>query len=1852
VTRSRVAAARDPALQLLGGDVTQSVVVSTQRAAGGQEVPVTAVPGRDVIVMHLDRGPILVLHPENARDLILAQSDATRGGVTAEGAVRIPVRLQWRGLEGAVATRGTTRGFLGDVMVKVIEVVTGKVADKVADFAASTMVKKFDAQVKEGVYRLSPDSLAPLSDFEPLTEMPSRPNGAILVLVHGTFSTTSRTFGKLWTDHPERIRALFKHYDSAVYGLDHATLGASPIDNALTLARALPAGADIHLLTHSRGGLVAEVLARLNTNTKATFKPFAAEDHRAQLAALKSLARVLEKKTTKEKKVSVSRIVRVACPTRGTLLASKRLDAYISVFKWTLELCGIPVAPQLVELLGEVARRRADPEMIPGLAAQIPDSPLVQWLHEPAAQIPGELRVVAGDIEGDSVTTWLKTLLADAFYWTDNDLVVHTRSMYGGTPRERGASYLLDQGGNVTHFSYFSNDRTAGAIVSALTDDQPRGFGEIGPLSWAGESATGTRAAVKRASQEAPDRPAVFILPGIFGSNLGVKGNRIWLGWRVANGFSALQYTAGKADSVEPDGPVGPFYDDIAAFLSKTHEVILFAYDWRRPIEDEARRLAEAVTIALDARKQSDQPVRLLAHSMGGVVARTMEIVSPKVWSRMMKHPGGRLLMLGTPNGGLWAPMQLLSGDDTLGNLIVTVGAPFKSAQTRQLIAEFPGLMQLQAGLTDGLKKHDAWKELAEEDLRRIREKAVWHNLGLQLDPYTWGVPPQPVLDRAVKLREQLDGQVKRRAEVFGDCVVLVTGNASFTPDGYKLSSEGVVYLDAAASGDGRVTLQSAMLPGVRTWSVDCEHGDLPKNHSAFEAYLELLSDGRTERLATVPISGATRSGTSVAAGAARAPARVRSRPSRLQIASKPPRVPGDVLAKEVRTLGSAAGRRTPLRITVTHGDLTFVSEPLMLGHYRASKLTGTERMMDTLVDNKMSDALRRGQYPNAPGSHQVFLNTREDPSNPWQVPRPQAVIVVGLGEEGSLRSSDLVATVRQAVITWSQRLTEERKVPDFFSLAATLIGSGGLGVTIAESVRLIAKGIQEANERLDDDNDKKRWPRVEHLNLIELYLDRATEAWRALSLQAASSPANYAMTGPVQKGEGGLLRLLDATYRGAEYDFISVTSSEAGPGESRISYALNTTRARTEITGQIAQPKLIQNLVLNASNAENTDPLIGKTLFKLLVPQEIEAFLGGTTEMQIELDRGTAGIPWELLDTEVPDSSDSRPWAIRTKLLRKLRTSTYRPRVIDAEAESGVLIIGEPQCDTRVYPALPAARREATAVAATFGHLSADATDFTSTVSTLIRSDSVGAPGPDARTILNALMSRDWRIVHISGHGEPPELIGAAPKSATDPPQTYGAPRGVVLSDDLFLGPHEIKSMRVVPELVFVNCCFLAERNIGQLLDPAEWRYRPHNLAQFASTVADALIDAGVRCVIAAGWAVEDGPASLFATTFYDSLLTGRRFIDAVSDAREAAQKMGGNTWAAYQCYGDPDWELRPGTGDAQRPRKAYHDEFAAIASPEMLVLALQNIGVDSAFNRKAKEPQIDRMHYLEARFGAQWGRSGSIAAAFGHAWSLMGKRAKAIEWLKQAREVEDGTAPLDSLEELANLQVRAAWETVEQAASTGARKTALNAAREQISEARTLLDTLLAIGSTVEREVIYGSAFKRLAMIEAEAGDSDAERKALKGMKLHYGKAEDIAKKQKAVNLYYPAMNRMAAELALLEGRDSGAAFRPGDVAAARESLIAAALGRPDFWSVVGQTELNMYEALSARALGENLATLTTQFEKLHDRVPLASKSWASVYDNATFVLQKYRSHARAPEKEAAAKLLKLLKSFVSNA
>ena len=573
------------------------------------------------------------------------------------------------------------------------------------------------------------------------------------------------------------------------------------------------------------------------------------------------------------------------------------------------------------------------------------------------------------------------------------------------------------------------------------------------------------------------------------------------------------------------------------------------------------------------------------------------------------------------------------------------------------------------------------------------------------------------------------------------------------------------------------------------------------------------------------------------------------------------------VAARAAAVSRSKAVEDEPLRITIVNGDLTFEPEALLLGHYHALRLTGTERVMDRLIGGSMKRSLEMGAYPVSVGSNRIFINTRPDLERGSFLPRPKAVIVVGLGQEGDLRAADLVLTVRQAVIAWAQRLSEERKhTPAAFELAATLLGSGGTGISAGDAARLVAQGVFDANALLHGGRDgDRKWSRVSHLHFVELYLDRATDAWRALRLQSAATPGHFDITDSVRPGTGSLQRPPDSGYRGAEFDFITVETKEEKDGTPSISYTLDTRRARSEVRGQRAQSRLLSELVATASNDQNRDQQIGRTLFNLLIPVELEAYLAGSGEMQIELDPQTAKIPWELLDTKSESDTDP-PWAIRVKLLRKLRIKDFRERVTDTDAEASALVIGEPQCPPE-YPRLYGARTEALAVRSCLTGVGALDKNL---VTSLISEDPSQA-GSNARTVVNALFEQPWRIVHIAGHGKLGER---------------GNPGGVVLSNGTFLGPDEIRNMRTVPELVFVNCCHLGSADSDQLLKTS------YDRAEFASGVAGALIEIGVRCVIAAGWAVDDEAATTFAEEFYGSLLRGNRFIVAVGEARTAARE------------------------------------------------------------------------------------------------------------------------------------------------------------------------------------------------------------------------------------------------------------------------------------------------------------------------------------------------------------------------
>jgi pimeloyl-ACP methyl ester carboxylesterase len=1810
-----------------GASVRSAVRVGARR--GNTElVRITARVDQDVVRVHIANGPTLYLHPENALELMRAQAggvpEARRGGPAGElpdDEVIVPSQLKWRGLDSAVNAPATRGGAsLGDVVIDGVDVITGLFKGKLEKKAAEAILAKFDGQVDAGVYALRPNVLEALKGKPQVTGI----GGAdvpVLVLVHGTFSDTAGTFGKLWQMHPGRVADLFARYEGRVFALDHPTLGSSPFANAITLVKALKPGTRLHLVTHSRGGLVAEALARvcggvgMSDADLAVFKDSRYAQHRGELAQLARLVR--------EREIKVDRVVRVACPARGTLLASRRLDAYLSVFKWGLELANVPVLPHFVDFISDVARRRAKPDEFPGLEAMMPDHAFTEWLNAPADPIQGDLRVVAGDVQGDSVLTWLKTLVTDAFYWTDHDLVVQTRSMYGGTPRaEGGATFILDRGSKVNHFNYFANERTASLITRAVIDDKPELFSAIGPLSWAGEDASGTRAAraavISRGTHFA-ERPAVFVLPGILGSHLKVDGKRVWLSIRFVNNLDKLAWNEDprKLARVVADGPVGKSYDNLLEHLAESHEVVPFSYDWRRPIEDEARRLADEIEKALVARERSQQPVRIVAHSMGGLVARTLQLERPATWKRLMSRPGARFLMLGTPNAGSFAPMQVMSGDDTFGNLFTMVGSLFAGRQARDLIAQMPGLVQLQAGLLNPAQAfgaRDTWLELAAADEgkieRRRQEKSLWHNEKEQVEELKWGVPSQATLDRAVALRKRLDEQAERLGAESSN-ILLVVGSAKTTPAGIGIHDGDVLYSDTPL-GDGRVTLDNAVLRNVRTWQVDAVHGELADAKKAFEAYVELLTSGDTTRLTSVNLARATRSGAD-AVDVAQAPMLTRSRPSRGQRADVPPSAMSDVFSTPPERAEAAPVSGARVHIRVTNGNFKFVRTPMMIGHYQSLKLTGAEAVIDRLIGNKMSESLRLRRYPSAAGTSQVFNNVRRNPDNPFALPRPEAVIVIGLGEEGALRTAELIDSVRLGVIAYAQRVVENaEKTPSTFELASTLIGSGGITVSAGASAQAIARGVRLANQQLLAEG----WPVVSRLQLIELYLDRAAEAVGALRTMGDADLQDVVFDPHIENGVGGLPRPAEFSYRGADYDLIAVrqrlipredtrpkkpvtqlATEEEGEDaaqdgemapERELEFTLSTQRARDQVRGASAQSALVDALVRAGASDVNQDPRIGRTLFKLLVPIELEPFLAGSTSLQLQLDAETAAYPWEMLDLKRTDSDgrdDHLPWGIQTRLLRKLRTPEFRenPR---SSLDGGVLVIGAPKCP-RTYPPLPGAEAEAKEVAKLL--------------------DAMPLINEDALAVTNAVFDRSYAVLHIAGHGDIVDGNG-----------------GVVLSSGMTFGAREVKAMRIVPELAFVNCCHL-----GRMPGEAEKR-KPRlrqSLPAFAANVAEELIKIGVRCVIAAGWAVDDDAATLFARTFYSHLLRGHRFIDAVGQARTLtyARFPQSNTWAAYQCYGDPDWTYRNAreTVTTSRPRPP-------VASSRGLVLRLRTLVTRHKYDGVKPDEVRDELKFLETVSKPEWLNLGNVAGGFGEAYGEIGAFEEAVSWYRRAVEAEDASAGLRALEQLGNMKARLGERTGN---------------RRLIEESIELLEHVVATGRNLERLTLLGSAHRRLSKVAPQAEGTAALLKSLEC----YQEAEDFARSCNPNGFFYPALNRMSVEVRLACRRgESAREFDPTRVKEINQSIEAASRENPDFWPTVGKIELDVYVALLKRRL--SAVVESAQFE-IRDTVERATsrKNWDSVFIQMRDTLEAWR-HApglSAAERVAGDKLLAAIPS-----
>ena len=1701
----------------------------------------------------------------------------------------------------------------------------------------------------------------------------------MLVFIHGTGSHTLGAFKDLGTVGKRSDWAvLTEQFGDRIFGFEHRTFSESPIDNALMLAETLPPKAHISLVTHSRGGLVGDLLClrdlsedliqayRRDPQPGKEEKPWEKLiRERVVNEEQKKLHRLV--KLLGEKDFQIERYVRVASPAGGTMLLSDNLDVFLSgLLSLTNALVGAVLGPGASPVLSafkrivlEIAEKRMEPWLVPGIEAMLTDAPMAALLAR-ATRKPGiSMGVIAGDIEGGSLIQRIGVMFTDWMFFdrVDNDLVVDTASMYAGLAGAPGTRYLFDQGDKVNHFNYFQNRRTLRGLQAWLKADlvQLMDLDDWTPIEALGEpkredvQRKRTARSASRGEPIADLRPVAILLPGIMGSHLEVRssgrpgsGDRVWfdvidIAW---GGFEKIRR---GLPAVEPECLFEMFYGGLADYLEATHWVIRYPYDWRLTVQAAADALAVEVEKALD--RHPSQPVRLLAHSMGGLVVRAMIAGHAELWERIVERSGGRLIMLGTPNNGSHLMVETLLGKSGTIRKLAVMDVKHKMQGLLDIIAGFPGALQLlpRPGFRDagGAQADDYYTQTPWQDFRRDNRDR-WFGDGI------CGLPAGNVLDEARALWE--GGVTEKRANGEGwrhrpilpaDRVAYVFGLAENTPCGVKVEGKRLVMV-GTPEGDGSVTWESGRLdslPENRCWHMPVDHGSLTKTERFFPAISDLLEMGETTRLGRLPVTRGAAATRTYDAGPVPYPT--------------PEEVEHSIMGTRPVLREPAPQRRT-LRIQVRAMDLRHSQMPMMCGHYIGDPIAGAESQIDQhLASGKLRHRERLGVYAGDIGTAALVFDheLRADRHHATG----KGAIIVGLGEWGNLTTGKLTETVRAGVLRYlllavdqirqdnGTDATADPKV----KLGSVLIGyNSTVNIGVEDSVAAVVCGVCEANRQFEDAVGPLL--RVGELEFVELFLDTAISAAKVVRdlprrlerdlkrLEIEINTEKNLLQGEgfrtrlsVSSGFGYWPRMIvtDADrsetvcppecYRiqrvspipadlqkqlvkeltgGRKPSEEEAALPKARPSEpsstalaERMKFVFLSERARAEAIVVQRQPGLAENLIRQAIRSDRYRPELARTLFQLLVPLDFKEVSRAVSQMILVLDGYTANLPWEMLCAE------QEPMVVKTAMIRQLVSTRFR-RAVQSTTQKTACVIADPSTNgfekhfvtrsEKPLPQLPGAVEEGERVRDLL-------TDGGYEV--------VYAPSEtEAVDVFNRLFQMPYRILVIAAHG----VFEAEARDG-------GTRTGVVLSDGMLLTAAEVGQMEIVPEVVFLNCCHLGQVDAA----PAYNR--------LAYSLSRELIEMGVRCVVAAGWAVNDQAANTFADTFFGWLVKqGKSFGRAVHEARKATYENhpAFNTWGAYQAYGDPGFVL-------EHDRTSRGGDRGDFVAPQELIEGLGWIRNEIKFTgiRNLEKTRVEIDETL-TRGTKGWGDLPAVQAAIGAIYAEFGpegfETARAAYLRAIAEEDEAGVVPVKAIEQLANLEARIAEKLedpgqglslvnqaiarIEKLLMTTAEKPPADFANLGVTQAEAATER-----PNLERWSLLGSALKRKAALQVKLKKSAAAvRKTLEASRDAYAKCE--GRPEDAAFNPYAMINRLQYD-ALLGEED-----RAGRIALAQQCKAAAEMrfaGSYNFFDAVMAVDAQVAERLLNGTLISASDELVKEFKEAFSKVPGSERMRDSV-------------------------------------
>ena len=1075
----------------------------------------------------------------------------------------------------------------------------------------------------------------------------------------------------------------------------------------------------------------------------------------------------------------------------------------------------------------------------------------------------------------------------------------------------------------------------------------------------------------------------VVVIHGIMGGELSVSsggpGDLTWVSAvRIIRGWlDRLRLTADGRSEANPKftvtatGTMKRPYGEMLMKLGQSWNVKDFFFDWRKDLE----LAADSLNLKLGTWFDNDKPVHIVAHSMGGLVARTFIKKYPDRWRSMWDREGngkdgGRLIMLGTPNYGSFAIPQVITGLEGLVQKLAWIDVRHGVPELLETFNTFVGSYQM-------LPSPEVMPEIA-----NLYEAGTYNKFNVTV--------PQQHLTRAKSHHEWLSEVVD------ADRMIYIAGFAQPTfsdiADWNRLdSTKGYVM---TSDGDGRVPhrlglLKTANGAQVRTYYIEEEHGNLSKNKKILDALDELLKTGETNDLLKdlpAPAQRALKDADqedlreryekAIRADEARlaiSVSRMNARGLPLTRSNGEQHVDESSAEPPVPTLISPEERKVEETITrgflAYRGDETTVEETIGIDAIEDAATIeiglvygGIESIeYDNLLTNNKRpvDAIAVGHYIGVQPQRAelaldwaisaAFLPKGEKPTKadliltqytdrgiiygqlgqPFLMPDPRTgrrsknerlIAIAGMNEPGRFGVPELTVLARE--LCWA--LGRLNKV----HLATVLIGSGEGNLSVGAAISAWLSGIRRAVVGLQSNEGR----RLQRVTFVEYDPRKVIQMNKLLTAQKTEQKRRNFTVVYESLSVAEISKLKKAAYKWATNELKSRwkkedDSSTADPDAvpSRVTLSLDPDK-KTYRFGAITENASIPerdtvidpNLVWKA-NDELAGELLpakqlerGRLLEGLLMPVDLRKELYGAAPLVMMLDSTTARIHWEMVAQPSLDSSPLRRTAATAGKFEYEDSFLGTSRGFTRQLRTTFAPPPEPP-----PPPQSVLRVLIIADPAEDAHLPGAEEEGAAVAELFERYNAAQKDSNATRIEVTRLFgpidaSRTNVLLELMLR--PYDILHFAGHCIYEWKEASNLSGWIFnLKRKELLSANELNRVDRIPKFVFSNAC-----ESGVTPDRASER-----TDKLAPSFAEAFFNRGVANFVCTAWPVHDVAARVFALTLYSNLLGIQSesnaagvpvpMHEAMKQARLAIARTpnGRTTWGAYQHYGNPYFRL-----------------------------------------------------------------------------------------------------------------------------------------------------------------------------------------------------------------------------------------------------------------------------------------------------------------------------------------------------